>query len=220
MSGQHRSTKASCIGRLASFDARRPRSFICNAVGCQKVQYLNAHACRAQLSYMITRRTEQEQHADHAWVCGATARSDARLVLLSSWALCDFGLCHTSSATCICVLHGTLSHKRACMDLQAAAWVIMPAIMLTPHDSNRGGVKVTCRRQNHREIGNRGVLESERLEMEALSEHVQWDIISRLDWTSLARAAAVCRLWRSMVSTCRRTPPGLGVSGRRLNSNS
>ena len=38
--------------------------------------------------------------------------------------------------------------------------------------------------------------------MEALRpEHLQYDILSRLDWTSLARAAAVCRLWRSMVIT-------------------
>jgi len=35
--------------------------------------------------------------------------------------------------------------------------------------------------------------------MDALPEHLQADIVSRLDWKSLARAATVCRLWRSMV---------------------
>ena len=37
--------------------------------------------------------------------------------------------------------------------------------------------------------------------MEKLGEHLQWEVISRLDWTSMARAAAVCRLWRVMVNT-------------------
>ncbi len=65
---------------------------------------------------------------------------------------------------------------------------------------------------------NRRALEDERPQMEALSEHLQWDIISRLDWTSLPRAAAVCRLWRSMVST--RNVSCLHVSCRRLMSRS
>ena len=43
-----------------------------------------------------------------------------------------------------------------------------------------------------------------------LAEQLQFDILSRLDWTSLARAATMCRLWRSMVITL----PSLGVPHR------